>query len=169
MLQIEILNIMIFFVISIGMIILIIGLVFMKEKNQGEHSSNKNENFEKELESQINEADKMLQELNHFSSYIKEELDNKYKELLFIYQLIDEKGKELSNDKIQLVSEKNDKNSSDKDNNDHDLEALQILNNKNYDQIIKLYKEGNDISSIAKKLNIGKGEVQLILGLAKMR
>lgn len=169
MLQSEILNIMIFFVISIGMIILIIGLVFIKEKNQGEHSSNKNENFEKELESQINEADKMLQELNHFSSYIKEELDNKYKELLFVYQLIDEKGKELSNDKIQLVSEKNDKNSSDKDNNAHDLEALQILNNKNYDQIIKLYKEGNDISSIAKKLNIGKGEVQLILGLAKMR
>ena len=110
----------------------------------------------------------MLQELNNFSSFVKSELDNKYKELLFLYQLIEEKNQDLSNTNAN-TSNKKSKDSIDENSKTNDLEALQVLNNKNYDNIIKLHKEGKDISTIAKELNIGKGEVQLILGLAKMR
>jgi hypothetical protein len=159
---------MIFFVISIGVIILITGLLFMKEKNNKDSTSKRETDLENKLETQINEADNMLQELNNFSSFVKSELDNKYKELLFLYQLIEEKNQDLSNTNAN-TSNKKSKYSIDENSKTNDLEALQVLNNKNYDNIIKLHKEGKDISTIAKELNIGKGEVQLILGLAKMR
>lgn len=169
MLQSEILSIMIFFMLSIGIIVLIIGLVFMKDKTNKDLnlSKKKQTDMENELETQINEADKMLQELNQFSSYIKSELENKHKELLFLYQLIDEKSQHLSfsnkvnKEKVNIKQKET--------NTDNNTEASKILNNKNYNNILKLHNEGYNITDIAKKLKIGKGEVELILGLAKMR
>lgn len=154
MLQSEILTIMIF-VISIGVIILITGLLFMKEKNNKDSTSKRETDLENKLETQINEADNMLQELNNFSSFVKSELDNKYKELLFLYQLIEEKNQDLSNTNAN-TSNKKSKDSIDENSKTNDLEALQVLNNKNYDNIIKLHKEGKDISTIAKRTKYRK-------------
>ena len=158
------------FVISVGAIVLVIGLIFMKDKSESNYDLmmiDKQINIEQELKARIEEADQMLQELNQFSSYIKSELETKHRELLFLYQLIEEKEKFF----VPLKTEENNDNYvnvKDKDK-DRDLQAFTILNNKNYNSIIELYKAGKDTVSIAKQLNIGKGEVELILGLAKTR
>lgn len=159
----EIMNTMIFFLIAVGIIILIIGLIFMKDKT----SNASNKSFDKQIEmdnmlkTRINEADKMLQELSQLSSYIKSELEKKHKELLFLYQMIDEK-------KASSLKKTINNEESVPKNDEEDLKASVFLNNKNYNKIIELYKMGKDTSTIARQLKIGKGEVELILGLAKM-
>ena len=112
----------------------------------------------------------MLKELNQFSSYIQSELEKKHKELLFLYQMIEDKEKKFAISK-DVVTEQHSLEdfSNEIKENENGSEVHGVLNNKYYNSIIELYKSGKDTSSIAKELNIGKGEVELILGLSKTR
>ncbi|WP_341877216.1 DUF6115 domain-containing protein [Defluviitalea saccharophila] len=166
--QMEIVTVMILFVISVVAIVVVIGLIFMKDKSESNYNLmmiDQQIKVEKELKERIDEADQMLKELNQFSSYIQSELEKKHKELLFLYQLIEEKEKKLA---ISNGGELQDYLSDIKEKKE-ELEVHNILNNKYYNSIIELYKSGKDTASIAKELNIGKGEVELILGLARTR
>ncbi|WP_058485181.1 DUF6115 domain-containing protein [Defluviitalea phaphyphila] len=196
--QIEIINSMLLFLVVVGIIMLIIGIFFIKEKQNinAYLIDDKQEEIDKQLNDKIEEADKMLQELNEFSSYLKSDVEKKYKELLFLYQLIDEKEKNISNlyylenqkvvsdvdkieENIQEDIEEDIKKNKDnietnleknnKENMGENTQESMILNNKNYDNIIKLYKRGVNPTDIAKELDIGKGEVELVLSLTKMR
>ncbi|NLM13141.1 MAG: hypothetical protein GX209_05305 [Epulopiscium sp.] len=166
--QMEIVTVMILFVISVVAIVLVIGLFFMKDRSESNYNQMMIEQqikVEKELKERIDEADQMLKELNQFSSYIQSELEKKHKELLFLYQLVEEKEKKLA----VFKGEENYAPSNNTKEKKEKLEVHRVLNNKYYNSVIDLYKSGKDTSSIAKELNIGKGEVELILGLSRTR
>ena len=60
-----------------------------------------------------------------------------------------------------------------KDNNivkeESTTQEMYILQSKYYSDVIKYKQQGKTPDQIAQQLNIGKGEVNLILGLAQMR
>jgi len=171
--QMEIVTVMILFAVSVVAIVLIIGLIFLKDKSESNYNQMMIEQqikVEKELKERIDEADQMLKELNQFSSYIQSELEKKHKELLFLYQMIEDKEKKFAISK-DVVTEQHSLEdfSNEIKENENGSEVHGVLNNKYYNSIIELYKSGKDTSSIAKELNIGKGEVELILGLSKTK
>jgi len=150
--------------ILIGIIIIIVSFLFSKY----DHYVQEEENIKhlKRVDERIDYdevRDKIL-ELNDYGEYLKEELDKKHKELLFLYQMILEKQKELqieslekqvsinSIDKEQVNSESNDENKS------------KINSNK---EILDLSLAGYKTYEIAKKLKIGQGQVELVLNLYK--
>lgn len=45
------------------------------------------------LENKLGDADKMILELDKFSEYVTKEMQEKYKEMMFLYQMIDDKTK----------------------------------------------------------------------------
>lgn len=118
--------------------------------------SSKINEIEKELMLRTQEAEEILEELNDFSIYMMRQMENKHKELILLYQLIDEKQRvmnQMPDTEKKIVPA---------------LEGDPYLN-KDQEQILTLYKEGKTIDEIAKRMHMGKGEVQLIIGLFQMR
>lgn len=149
-------------------IILGIGLVIFSLLTFSNQSNNKNfgdyeiENSMKALNTSLEEVDSAMLELDKMSKTIFEELDTKYQELLFLYTLIDEKKKEVAEIySTQKFPQKEIVTSVDKDSNTYKNPKLHEINN--------LLNEGLSISEIAKELNMGQGEVKLIIGLGKVR
>lgn len=96
-----------YFFLAVGAVILVVS-IFLKDKSvvnrEGIHLLDKKQDETKAL---IEQADKMLYDLNAYSESIIHEMEVKHKEILFTYQLIDGKNKELQSlyDKIHTVSE----------------------------------------------------------------
>ena len=84
--------------LGVGILFVVIALVIRdrpkKEIEQYDQVSEK----KSELNDLIDEADKMIKELHSFSDYIIKELETKHKELLFLYQLVEEKQKQVYNE-----------------------------------------------------------------------
>ncbi|QUI23253.1 hypothetical protein HZI73_13580 [Vallitalea pronyensis] len=117
----------------------------------------------------MNEVNQKILELNDYASFIKKEISDQHKELLFLYQLITEKEKNLKHitDKSSKAEEKaavsyHKSATPDISEPAHTLNHKIVENNK---EIFDLYKEGHSVTEIAQSLNIGKGEVKLILDL----
>jgi len=139
----------------IGLCLILLSLWFSKKKEEPMGSSKINE-IEKELMLRTQEAEEILEELNDFSIYMMRQMENKHKELILLYQLIDEKQRvmnQMPDTEKKIVPA---------------LEGDPYLN-KDQEQILTLYKEGKTIDEIAKRMHMGKGEVQLIIGLFQMR
>ncbi len=79
-------------------------------------------NEKNSLDEKVEEADKILGELNKFSTYISSELEEKHKELLFLYQLISDKEEKI---KKNQENNKNEEIIEDKG---------EIVNNINIDE-----------------------------------
>ncbi len=150
------------------------------------------------------------EELNQTAEDIYKELDDKYKEILVIYNLIEKKHQELKNNKttyqdFDLVSQnfgnikkheiKNKNYETMKikavnnhlrakepliENNNSDIVALKVLNDKiksekskilpsKHEDVKILLDRGFNVEQIAKELSIGVGEVQLIKELLKVK
>lgn len=118
-----------------------------------------------EFDSSINNADIALNELNDMSQIVFKQFDEKYQELLFLYNLVDEKKQELDGMSpapvAKPITKKMDITISD--------ETRPGFSNQRYKEISKLKNDGMNVSEIAKTLNIGKGEVSLILELGRGR
>ncbi|NMA85402.1 MAG: hypothetical protein GX962_16240 [Epulopiscium sp.] len=139
----------------IGLCLILLSLWFLRKKEEPMGSSKINE-IEKELMLRTQEAEEILEELNDFSIYMMRQMENKHKELILLYQLIDEKQRvmnQMPDTEKKIVPA---------------LEGDPYLN-KDQEQILTLYKEGKTIDEIAKRMHMGKGEVQLIIGLFQMR
>lgn len=119
-----------------------------------------------EFDSSLNNADIAIDELNDMSQTVFKQFDEKYQELLFLYNLVDEKKKEL-----ESLSDPSAINpiKAEKIDITVDDETRPEISIKHYAEISKLRNEGMDVSEIAKTLNIGKGEVSLILELGRGR
>lgn len=137
------------------------------------------EKKQKEVTELLETADEMINELNKFSDYIVRDVEDKANEV-----------KQIINELDSVVEEKKQKIQKQKDNlallnsgatynlqknhvlpklkrTEHKQEQRAIdLGNKSM-QILKLSGEGLDEAEIAKKLNIGRGEIQLVLGMKK--
>lgn len=114
----------------------------------------------KKLEVTINDADNAIEELSKMSKNIFDEINSKYQELLYLYSLIDEKHKE-----INFYYEKTDVNVL----SNKDFISVLNSNNPKHKQIRDLNIMGMSVSEIAKHLNLGQGEVKLVLELGKGR
>ncbi|MBC7959013.1 MAG: hypothetical protein H7X94_04025 [Vallitaleaceae bacterium] len=129
-------------------------------------SVNEQEQYE-EYSARIEEVNKKILELNEYSEFMKSELDKKHKELLFLYQLIHEKTKEIKSLGDIVITE----SSSIEQNPETDVtlaiptQAAEIQKFNNNKMILQLSQRGYSVKDIAQTLEIGQGEVKLVLDL----
>ena len=117
----------------------------------------------KAIDSSIDEADSAINELTGVSKNILSDIDNKYQELLYLYNLIDEKKKEL---KKEVVEAGSTKTRAFRQPQVTDNTERAAFSNPKLTDILEMQKNGKNIAEIAKTLNMGQGEVSLILGLS---
>lgn len=140
-----------------------------------EEFKNKNNEYYEEYGARIDELNQKILELNEYGGFLKSELDKKHKELLFLYQLIHEKTLEIKENKENnYISYNSD---SEEDLPLH-VKADNIINNTTFEQdvtdvhqvsfnqmILELSEKGYSIKEIAQLLEVGQGEVKLVLDL----
>lgn len=174
----------------VGISCVIISLLLPKEKIKEEEIEITKvheellEKKEDNLIKTINEADDAIEQLNDISKQIFLQQEEKYQELLYLYEIIEQKKKELTD--ISEASLKNKENMAvklDKEIEEQDILELKenIIEKKSekksdknineiiskYDEIFELSRQGLSIVEIARKLNMGQGEVGLILDFKK--
>jgi len=137
-----------------GICIVIASISF--NKNDAEAQDEYIENKLEILGSSVSEADEAISELSDMSKNMMKELDNKYQELLYLYNLIDEKQKDTiassdtkATSKAVAPAKKN---------------AIAAINPK-FARVFEMYEAGANIEDIAIEMDMGKGEVGLILNL----
>lgn len=103
-----------------GMFILAYGLIFAptdEEEKMLDSSLNMDglENVIKGLENKLADADKMIAEMDKFSEYVTNEMQEKYKEMMLLYQMIEDKEKKTKKEadeaklmKIEIEEKKNE-------------------------------------------------------------
>ncbi len=156
---------MLFNIILILLILIGIGLVIFavisKKKNDNGTDNYFEANASIQLVKQaIDDADNAIEQLNKISSAIFEEFEEKYQELLFLYQMIDD---------MKEKREKVDFRADSQENYKMDDKSKNTFNNPNYEKIKAMRNQGLSVSEISKALNMGQGEVKLILELGKAR
>ena len=125
-----------------------------------------------------NVTDAALDEINRLSRLILDELDEKHNSLLFMYQLMDDKKKELESINTRLDTETEVDTSfihqgakeipSPKIVQNLGInrnQTINVLAHYKYLEIKELQNKGLSAQEIARQLGIGQGEVKLIIGL----
>ena len=110
------------------------------------------------IESAVRQIDQSMEELNDITKVLFDELNEKHQELLFLYALIDGKKTETAaqyTSKIDKIPHKKQKSSP----------KARLIENPRWRQIQALLAEGLPVSEIAKKLEMGQGEVKLMIEL----
>lgn len=112
-----------------------------------------------ELNEVIDSATDMVHELNHISDYVVTTVNVKNTELNNTIQFVEEKMAECremfeQNEKNKVVSFPSQGISQ------------QVVHGRKQ-EIEELFENGYDVAAIAKELGIGKGEIQLILGMTE--
>ena len=116
------------------------------------------------LESTVFEADEAANILDDMTKSVFKEFDSKYQEMLFLYNLIDEKQKKLvgAGQKVDVVA---GISSKPLEKGTIALQNQKITINPKYANVLELNDKGKSIEEIARQLNMGKGQVALILNL----
>lgn len=180
-------------VIFIGIILVVISFIWIIYDRKKAYDYSKDvDNKKAELLVVMKDAEEMIEELNSISGYILDNMDSKSNEIKDTLSSADEKIKEIKlvaaaksehikNESIKAV---NENNTSGNCREVIGIQAIQLKNfteefnslknakpkaravgSSRYREVIKLSESGLGETEIAKKLNIGKGEIQLILGM----
>lgn len=168
----DILQIFLLAAAAIGIFLMVITLIrFTKEdENSGSSSYFEIDNNIKAINSSLEEAEKAVEELNSFSETVMTGIDDKYQELLFIYNLIEEKKNEIMRMYGNVETQKPVEQPEIKKNKVKPKQPDPKTNiNPKYDEILSMYENGMSISEISKNMDMGQGEVKLILELTKTR
>lgn len=130
-----------------------------------------------ELQKIIQDADQLLIELNNYSSYIVNRMEEKQQAIEDIINKVDEKISLLEQTKeINHSTESSEEiivENSETTEQDHFENILPVKNcklislNEVKREVVKLYKKGISSTEIAKMLNVGKGEIELISRMCK--
>lgn len=167
-------------ILSIFILLISIG-VFLFSKRWSIREIKRIEKKKEEILEVLSLSDQMIGELNKFSDYIVNQIEEKYQE---VENMLIELDNKIHNRKELIKGIKFDK---EKEEN-HTKSVTEFLNKGNdykqrekvFDfkpfynnvyqnskslQIISLAEEGFEETEIARKLNVGRGEVQLILGM----
>ena len=113
------------------------------------------------LSSSVSEADEVISELSDMSKNVLKEFESKYQELLFLYNLIDEKQKNFGKEDAEQLSI--DEYSQQVDAAEAKSKKAEI--NPKFANVLEMAKSGSSVEEIAKQLDMGKGEISLILNL----
>ncbi|MCL2376857.1 MAG: hypothetical protein FWC76_05605 [Defluviitaleaceae bacterium] len=189
------------FVIYILILMLFIGVFFIiygivTRKDNGNVASKKSERSISfpikvdRLEASLLEDDEAANLLGGMSKDMFKELDGKYQELLFLYNLVDEKQKSLSSDTpVVKQSPSSDFNklalqqmllgdgkwpeekptAAPVPHNHKNASVKNLDINPKFTKVLELSKSGKTVEDIAKALEMGKGEVTLILNIEGRR
>jgi len=185
---ISILQIVLFIAISIGIGLVVFALFKFsatKKENDSDDSASVNskelENAIKDINKTKEEIDKTMEEFSELTGSVFREIDEKYHELLFLYTLMDDKKTEIDNfykeskqstPSTSMPVQRNlspEHQISQKATQEKKIKERATISNPKLDQIIELEKLGLSLSEIAKKLDMGQGEVKLILELGRVR
>jgi DNA-binding NarL/FixJ family response regulator len=157
-------------------LILIVWSFFIGDNEKNPNNINELEDYE-EFKSRVEDINQKILDLNEYSEFAKSELDSKHRELLFLYQLINEKQKEIAQNGAESINKNifiNDKVNDNKKIQDYkksvkstdaELIAGELDSENHNKRIIELSEQGYSISEIAKLLDIGQGQVKLVLNL----
>ncbi|QXM06120.1 DUF6115 domain-containing protein [Crassaminicella indica] len=157
---------------SIGIIIVIISIIMLRKNTniQSEIKFQNNESNEIELLASIDLAENIIKELKEISEDTIKTLDEKTDEIYKMIKILDEKMEQYSS----VLNEKKSKNNREFTGASYKLD---LLNTKKEDddldidtdkkKILQLYYQGYTPAQIAKKVDKGIGEVQLICSLKK--
>ena len=114
-----------------------------------------------------------ISELNKMGSLIKSDIDSKYKEILFLYDLIEDKHKQIEalvnqTSTRQVIFEPIVEQQPEPFAPEPFVVESDIPRpiKPNHKAIIQMNERGFSVADIAKELGIGQGEVQLILSIA---
>lgn len=147
--------------IALGILFVIIGFTFNKTKERWREDELAKE--DDAFRSQVSLVDEKILEMNEYYGFIKEEIEKKHKELLFLYQMIGEKEKAIRS--IQLEIQMLQKGKAIVESVDSGLAATEESPVNHNRKIIQLKEQGYTPKEIAKVMSIGQGEVQLVLNL----
>lgn len=146
-----------------------------------------------QLEATIADADSAMLEMSNISQSIFEEITLKYKELLYLYELIDQKKMNVNQvaggtaptltsspqmppplqpimqQPVQapLMSTPKPASPARQAESDHFMAMFNATENDKHREINTLYRNGMSIAEIARQLNIGHGEVSLVIEMRR--
>lgn len=147
------------------------------------------------VEKTAQELDKLSNEkimaVSDYSENVLSEINKSHEEVVFLYSMLNDKEKEIKNTvkdvemvkasvkKIAVKQEKEkapavqeEKESQLRNEYTRDVEDRQdnkdVVGNNN-ERILQMYKEGKSNIDIARELNLGMGEVRLVIDLYKTR
>ena len=171
------LNWLVYICFGSGLVLIAYALVVMKEKPAPKNDFDM-EKIMEAMDRSMNDADSTATELAKFSQNVVTEIDDKYQQLLYLYSLIDEKSEKLgtnpsnSQSKIDIsIDESFDFQNKRKETTVKAVEKgfdPHLVSDK-YRSVFELYDKGMSVAEIARSLNIGQGEVKLVLELGKGR
>ncbi len=159
--------------VVVGILLIVLSLIFFRQHSMtGDGLA---DNTVKAIDASISEMDKTMEEFNELSKSIFEEIDARYQELLFLYSLIDDKKTAI--DKIYKapppapvpVQQKQSEPAEIPRSKSAEAAASHFQSHPKRDEIIHLRKQGIPVAEIAKQLDMGQGEVKLIIELEKAR
>jgi len=158
-------DIILVLLVIIGVILVIFACVSRNKNDNGD-----NDYFEANASVQlvkqaIADADNAIEQLNKISSDVFDEFEEKYQELLFLYQMID--AMKEKREKFDFNTDSQKGTGFEKTQDSHG--SFISFKNPNFEKIRNMQKQGLSISEISKALNMGQGEIKLILELGKAR
>ena len=144
----------------VGVALIVYSIVlYSRSGSEGNSASNYFEaaNTMKFVEASLEEINNTMDELGETSKFIFDEMEKKYQELLILYSLIDQKKQEVagSYSAVQAPGPQDD----------HPTQPYR--GSPHMYKVRKLQEEGVSVEDTAKRLGIGKGEVQLLRELGK--
>ena len=126
-------------------------------------------------------TDNALSEIEKTANLVLGDINEKYQAMLFLYNLLDEKKKEI-NAITEIKIPKRQAAEAIEEPAPNKVQtppaaatyerkpkqrAPRTKINTRYDKVLKMHDDGLSVAEIAKNLNIGQGEVQLTMDLAK--
>ncbi|GHU74413.1 hypothetical protein FACS1894188_02550 [Clostridia bacterium] len=143
--------------VVVGIVLIIVVLAGAKDGGENSPVSYlETESVIRAIDVSVTEAEKMLDELNSFMNSAASELDTKYQELLFLYNLIDEKKSDIERLYANTAGTPAIMPTP-------AVPAQKTPQNPRHKEIMDLRSQGMSAMEISKLLNIGQGEVSLIL------
>lgn len=141
-------NIVVIALMLIGFIFIVYAIVCLSKMEKPKASTEVDESI-KQVRTAVDKADLAMDDLNVLAEKIFDQFDEKQKELLFLYEQLERKALP-DEEKENSVGMKNP-----------------IKRHPRLPQIKELLKKGKSTDEIAKELEMGKGEVALIVELGK--
>ena len=172
--------------ILLAITIIIVSSIIVEKEDEGqgkEYISGELNNILDEVkEETIEETEEYLSRLSNekiisvteLSDQVLEKIKNNHEEVIFMYDMLNDKEKELKklvtniklSNKIVSNEEKQLQHRPMTHSSDKEV-TTSIESGNNNEQILSLHSQGKPIDEIAKTLNIGRGEVSLVINLFK--
>ncbi len=149
------------------------------EKQQRESLSSISEDIIAKTDDYLSKiSNEKIMAVNDFSNQILEQITSNHEEVIFLYNMLNNKEKEIKEDmkeidnSLRRVNEAVEINHDDTEPSTSNSDPIEANNNIqsvsiNNREILELYYQGKSVIDISRQLGIGQGEVKLVIDLFK--